>query len=243
VLLSAVGDVCAGRRIGFGCRRADLAARFARSRPVEETAVVASWIGGALADLGLLRVVLPAGASERERAFALADAPLHGARMIAELGLPAAAADIVRWHAEHDDGTGIPDRLRWDGIPADAVGVGIAGAFLALLEDETEARPAAEALVALLAESGRRFAVEHVRAFRSFIASDVSGWDAPLPLALPTLDEDVVLAALAGWLEVTDERARGRDGRLASLAAAASTRLGLDEERVALALSAPAVTR
>jgi hypothetical protein len=192
VLLSAVGDACAGRRLGFGRRRADLAARFARRRGASEELVVAGWVAGALAELGLVRAPTPA------------DAPLHGARLVDALGLPAAAADMVRWHREHDDGTGGPDHLRWDGIPADAAALGIAHAFLEAVEDREEPRPPAEALFVVVAEGGRRFSVELVRAFRAFVTGEPEGWDAPLALALPAPDPD----ALATILKLAQEAKR-----------------------------------
>src|ERR1700681_3446425 len=179
-LYSAVGDAFAGRRLGFGRRRAALAARFARHRGAGDAGVTASWIAGALAETGAVAIVVAPDATAPARLHAFADAPLHGAHLVGALaGLPSHAADIVRWHLEHDDGTGIPDRLRWDGIPADAAALGIVHAFLEAVEDPAEPREALEALFGLAAESGRRFRVELVRAFRGFAGASPD-WDAPL---------------------------------------------------------------
>lgn len=230
-LLSAVGDAFAGRRLGFGMRRAALAARFARHRGADEPQAVGCWLAGALAELGLVRVVLGPSATDRERRFALADAPLHGARLFGELGLPAQAADTVRWHREHDDGTGFPDGLRWDGIPADAAALGICHAFLEAVEDPAEPRPAAEALFAVAAESGRRFPVELVRRFRAFVAADLEGWDAAPELPVPALDGEAAIRALAGWVDARDDRTAGRSERLAGLAGPLAARLGLEAAR------------
>ena len=283
-LYSAVGDAFAGRRLGFGRRRATLAARFARHRGGDDSAIAASWLAGALADTGLIAVVLPPDATPRARLLAYADAPHHAARLVAALpgtphhaadivrwhrehddgtgvpdrlrwdGIPADAAaleiahafleavedpneprdpaealfaivagiaaapprasDIVRWHREHDDGTGVPDRLRWDGIPADAAALGIAHAYLEAVEDPAEPRGPAEALFALLAETGRKFRVELVRAFREFITANPAGWDEPFELAPPTLDEDSALAQLAARIDARDPRSPGRSERL-----------------------------
>jgi hypothetical protein len=228
-LYSAVGDAFAGRRLGFGRRRAALAARFARHRGAEDAGVTASWVAGALAEIGLIGVVVAADATPPARLHAFADAPLSGAHLLAVFpGLPSHAADIVRWHREHDDGTGIPDRLRWDGIPADAAALGIVHAFLEAVEDPSEPREPLEALFALAVESGRRFRVELVRAFRTFAGGAIPDWDAPLAPELPALDEEAALAALVARIDARDSATDGRSERLAAIASALAERLGLD---------------
>src|ERR1700736_6368605 len=82
-LYSAGGDAFAGRRLGFGRRRATLAARFARHRNAAD--VTANWVAGALAEIGLIAGVVPADATPALRLHALADAPLHGAHLAAAL--------------------------------------------------------------------------------------------------------------------------------------------------------------
>ncbi len=52
----------------------------------------------------------PPDASDQVRTLILADFPLRGAWLAAAIdGLPAGTADLIRWHREHDDGTGFPD--------------------------------------------------------------------------------------------------------------------------------------
>lgn len=200
---SAVGDAFAGRRIGFGRRRAALAANFARHRGRDDEAVAASWVAGLLAEIGLLagpKADEPEGEGAVEEAgpLAAADVALHGAHLVAALpGVPPGAADIVRWHREHDDGTGVPDGLRWDGIPADAAALGIAHAFVAAVEDPEEPRDPTEALFGIAAECGRAFRIELVRAFREFIASAPDRWDAAPELALPAPDRHEIGTALS----------------------------------------------
>ncbi|MEA2665107.1 MAG: hypothetical protein QOI11_2051 [Candidatus Eremiobacteraeota bacterium] len=232
-LLSAAGDAFAGRRLGFGLRRAALAARFARHRGGAESAIAASWLAGALAETGRVAVVVRPGTSDRLRLLAEADAPLYGARLVAALpGMPRAAADLVRWHREHEDGTGFPDRLRWDGIPADAVALGIAHAFLELVDDPQEPRHPGEALYEIVAESGRRFRVGLVRAFREFVLTAPDAFE-PLAADLPALDPGALLADLAGRIDARDERLAGRSERLAAIAGPLAARLGLDPAPVA----------
>jgi HD domain len=227
-LLSVVGDGFAGRRLGFGVRRAAVAARFARHRGGDEGSLTANWIAGALAEIGNLDVLIPRDASERVRFLATADAPVHGARFVAALpGMPPGAADMIRWHREHEDGTGYPDRLRWDGIPTDAAGLGIVTAFLEAVEDPGEPREPGEALFTLFADSGRRFRVELVRAFQGFVMSEPT-FDAPLDAALPTLDEDAILDLLATRIDVRDGRTVRRTERLVAVVVPLATRLRLD---------------
>jgi hypothetical protein len=231
-LYSAVGDAFAGRRLGFGRRRAAVAARFARHRGRDDDAVAANWVAGALAEIGLVAIALPSDVGAQHRALAYADAPLHAARIIAAFpGLPAPASDIARWYREQDDGTGFPDGLRWDGIPADAAGLGIAHAFLELIEDPAEPRDAMEASFSLAAESGRRFAVELGRAFREFVVA--GDWDEPDAPAFPAINDDAAIRMLAQRIDARDAKTEGRSERLATRGRALAKRLALDEHRIA----------
>jgi hypothetical protein len=226
-LYSAVGDAFAGRRLGFGRRRATVAARFARRRGRDEDAVAATWFAGTLADIGLLAISLPPELGQQQRTLAYADAPLHGARIVAAFpNAPPRASDIVRWHREHDDGTGIPDRLRWDGIPTDAAALGIVDAFLEVVEHPDEPRLGIEAVFTLEAESGRRFAIDLVRTFREFVLA--GDWDEPLELPLRSLDDDNAIRLLADRIDARDARTEGRSERLATLGRTLAQRLGLD---------------
>jgi hypothetical protein len=232
-LLSVVGDGFADRRLGFGQRRAAVAARFAQHRGSDEVAVAANWIAGALAEIGNLDVLIPLDAGERIRRLAYADAPLHGARFVAALpGMPPGAADMIRWYREHEDGTGFPDRLRWDGIPADAAALGIVQAFLEAVEDRAEPRHPNEALFTLFTGSGRRFRVELVREFHAFVMAE-PGFDEPLDLPLPALDEDGLLELLATRIDVRDGHTVGQSERLVGVVAPLAERLGLDAARAA----------
>jgi hypothetical protein len=218
--------------LGFGRRRADVAARFARSRDRDDDAVAATWFAGTLADIGLVAIALPPEAGPQQRTLAYADTPLHGARIVAAFpSAPQRASDIVRWHREHDDGTGIPDRLRWDGIPPDAAALGITHAFLEAVEDPEEPREGVEAIFALAAESGRRFAVDLVRSFHEFVRA--GDWDEPVAIGLPPIDEDEAIRLLAQRIDARDPRTAGRSERLATLGAALARRLDLDPDRTA----------
>jgi hypothetical protein len=228
-LFSTVGDALANRPLGFGLRRASLAARFATHRGLDDEGVATAWVAGALADVGLLGVVVPPEASERLRLLAEADAPLLGARFVASIaGLPARADDVIRWHREYDDGTGIPDGLRWDGVPTEAAALGVVHAFLAAIDDPREPRSPGEALYVIIAESGRRYRVELVRAFREFIAATGTSWDEPHVPALAPVDEGPLLVDLTDRLDARDSRTAGRSTRRAQLADVLARRLDVD---------------
>ena len=64
-----------------------------------------------------------------DRSNALRAHPEIGARMVAPLGLPAAAGQIIAYHHERWDGSGYPHSLRGDGIPILARIVCLAQAF------------------------------------------------------------------------------------------------------------------
>ena len=229
-LYSAVGDALAGRHVGFGRRRAALAARFASHRGAGDARVVVNWVAGLLAEIGHVALAIPPGTAAAERLLARSDAPLYGARFVAAIPEVAPAADLIRWHREHDDGTGFPDRLRWDGIPADAAALGLVQAFLEAAEDRQDPQAAAEALFALMPETGRRFGVELFRSFREFIA--VGGeWASPLVPPLEPIDDDAALAMLAVRLDGRDARTAGRTQRVAPIAARLAERLGFDPGR------------
>ena len=189
----------------------------------------ANWLAGALAEIGLVEVTVAPDASEHDRLLAFADAPLHGAHIVASLPVaPPAASDIVRWYREHDDGTGTPDRLRWDGIPADAAALGIANAFLEAVEDPEEPREPEEALFTIAVESGRRFRVELVRTFREFILTAGAEWDAAVRPELGAGGDDALIASLAALIDHRDSQTTGRSERIAALANNLAAHLGLD---------------
>ena len=232
-VFAAVGDAYAGRRLGFARRRAALAAAYARHCGEDAAGVAGAFVAGLLADTGLIDAVPPDDASERIRLRVAGDAPLYGARLAASLpGIPPTASDRIRWHRERYDGTGTPDRLRWDGIPETAAALGMAHAFTELLDNGEGPADPNEAIFALMAESGRAFRVESLRAFRAFIlASSGLGAD-PGPIALdPLLDDDAHLATIAERIDRRDARTAGRTARIVEIVDALAARLGEDPAR------------
>lgn len=240
-LLSAVGDALTGRRPGFALRVAATAARFAAHRGCGAEEVAAVYFAAALHAIGAVRVVVPAGANERDAAIAAWDAPAAGAAIVAGLpGLPAAAADLIRWHREAFDGTGFPDRLRWNGIPTEAMAISIVRAFVERVDELGSDAPPAEALFALMNESGRRFSVTTAREFRAFFAAHPEGFDAPFAVEwdLEAFDSDAVIIAMCREIDARNERTLGRGDRLAVAVAAIAGKLAhlpIDPEKAALA--------
>lgn len=233
-VFAVVGDAYAGRPLGFARRRAGLAAAFARHRGENDGGVAAAFVAGLLAETGLVDAVAPPEASERVRLRIEGDAPLHGARLAATLpGIPAGTADRIRWHRERFDGTGVPDRLRWDNIPEGAAALGLAHAFTARLDAAGGApEGAGEALFALMEEAGRGFSVESLRAFRAFVLAAGEGAFDPGEMALdPRLDDDAHLETIAARIDARDARTDGRTAHVAAVAGALAERLGEETAR------------
>ncbi len=157
--------------------------------------------------------------------------PLHGARIAASLrGVPSAAADAIRWHREHDDGTGVPDGLRWDGIPSAAATIGIAHAFVAAVDDPAEPRDPFEALFALTAEGGRRFSLDVARAFGAFVADSRTSTHRVRSRCPPSTTTPRWRRSPSRSTSAM-KRTRGRSARLAARASALAERLALDAHR------------
>jgi response regulator RpfG family c-di-GMP phosphodiesterase len=240
-LLSAIGDALGGHETGFAMRVARVAARFALHRGANPEMVAASYFAAALHGIGAVRVVVPAGVSEREAAIAAWDAPVAGALISATIaGLPRATGDYIRWHREAFDGTGFPDKLRWNGIPHAAMAINVARAFVAAIEEQGEDASPPEALFTIVGDCGRAFAVNVIREFREFYASAPTTFDDPIEPEWPldAGDGDAVVAAMCTEIDARDESTIGRGARLDKLTrsiAEASPELGIDTNRAAFA--------
>jgi putative nucleotidyltransferase with HDIG domain len=93
-----------------------------------------------------------------DRAHTLRAHPEIGAKMVAPLGLPAAAGQIISYHHERWDGSGYPQGLTGDGIPVLARIVCLAQAFDHLTAELPER-------VALSIDDASRFLTEHAGTF------------------------------------------------------------------------------
>ncbi|GAC1412412.1 MAG: hypothetical protein NVSMB64_22680 [Candidatus Velthaea sp.] len=228
-LLSAIGDALGSHGIGFGMRVANVAANFALHRSCGAEMVAATYFAAALHEIGVVRIVIPKGASEREAAIAQWDAPAAGAAIAATIaGLPAASGDYIRWHRESFDGTGYPDRLRWNGIPHAAMAVNIARAFMVAIDAQGEFASPPEALFALVTEAGRTYSVNVVREFREFYSALGEGFDAPYDPQWPLagLDGHALVHALCDEVDARAENTAGRGDRMERSVRAIVQRLG-----------------
>jgi response regulator RpfG family c-di-GMP phosphodiesterase len=245
-LLSAIGDTLSGHGLGFGMRVATVAANFAMHRGCSPETVAASYFAGALHAIGCVRAPLRAPASERERAIEQWDVPVHGARIIAAMpGLPPATADYVRWHRESFDGTGYPDRLRWNGIPPAAMAINVVRAFVEGLESNGEHASPAEAFFALAGASGQTFSVTAVHEFRTFFAAKAETFEVPVTIAWDSgaFDPRASVAAVCREIDARDERTSGRGERLAAILRTMAPLAGEDVERAAFAAVLTALGR
>jgi response regulator RpfG family c-di-GMP phosphodiesterase len=240
-LLSAIGDALGGHEAGFAMRVAQTAARFALHRGANAEMIAASYYAAALHGLGAVRVVVPDNVSEREAEIASWDAPVAGAAISATIaGLPRATGDYIRWHREAFDGTGFPDKLRWNGIPHAAMAINISRAFIEAIDAQGEDASPPEALFAIVGECGRNFAINVVREFREFYAANAPNFDEPFEpeWSLDKVDGDAVIAAMCSEIDAREERTTGRGDRLDTLVrsiAGASQELTIDTGRAAFA--------
>jgi len=245
-LLSAIGDTLGGHDLGFGMRVATIAANFAVQRGCAPDIIAASFYAGALHGIGAVRTPASGDLSDRENAIAGWDVPVHGARIVAALGgLPPATADYIRWHRESFDGTGYPDRLRWNGIPHAAMAINAVRGFVEALESNGEYASPAEALFALVGDTGKAFSIRIVREFRTFFSERSETFEAPAEIGWDTGDFDPAgaVATMCAEIDARDDRTHGRGGRLAALAGTMAAAIGLDPERAAFAARLTALGR
>ena len=135
-------------------------------------------LGALLHDVGKRavsdRILLkPAGLTEEERGE-MRKHPSEGYRLLKPIGSLAEAAEIVRAHHERFDGAGYPRGLRGEEIPLGARIFAVADAFDALTSDRPyrKASSYAEALRAIVEESGAQFDPHVVAAFRDVPPSE-----------------------------------------------------------------------
>ncbi len=144
-------------------RLAGLAVGLAQLTGLDAETVEAIGYGAALHDVGKIGVAetilrKPGRLTEAEWAEVRRH-PEVGARIVAPLRLGSVVAPIVRAHHERWDGSGYPDRLRGEAIPAGARIVALVDAFDAMTHDRPyrAGRPVETALAELRREAGRQF--------------------------------------------------------------------------------------
>ena len=122
----------------FGhCERvAQRALGVARELQLDDTALTTIRLGAYLHDLGKVRVpheiLNKPGPLTAEEFEVVQMHPIWGMEMLAAVEFPWDLKPIIRWHHERYDGSGYPDRLRGEEIPAAAQIVGIVDVYDAL---------------------------------------------------------------------------------------------------------------
>ena len=235
-VLAALGDVAAGEDPGFAQRVASVALHFAAPAGVAPELHAAVYAAALLHEIGTIHSVAPVDAiapSERRALLWPQEAPLRGAHRIQALTLPPQTADFIRWHREAWDGTGFPDRLRWDANPLEAAVVGIARAFVTLVWGAGGV-DAYEALVELERESGRQFSPAMMERLREFIFAHGNEIARDVEPAGLVCEPAAILNLIE---EMIDAHTPGRISRVAKLAQALGAALGLtagEQERLAV---------
>jgi len=167
------------------------AANVARRLGADATAVEQARLGGELHDVGKTAIpdaILgkPGPLTDVEWAF-MQTHTIVGERILLADSALAAIAPIARSHHERWDGTGYPDRLAGEAIPAAARIVAVCDAFEAMVADRPyrAGRPPAEALAELERCAGSHFDPAVVEAFVAMMLDVGGAGDIPLAGASP----------------------------------------------------------
>ena len=153
-----------------------IAVRLARSLRLAEPEVRKIRIAAILHDIGKIgvsgRIIRKPSALDPAEMDAMRQHPVIGAEIMQPVELLAGAADIVRHHHEHFDGSGYPDGLSGDDIPMGSRIVLVADAFNAITTDRPyrRARSKEEALRILKDGSCKQFDPVVVDALQSVAA-------------------------------------------------------------------------
>lgn len=235
-VLGSLGDIAAGEEPGFARRVASVALHFADPAGVPLELLPALYAAALLHEIGTIHSVAPVDAiapSERRALLWPQEAPLRGARRIRGLRLPPQTADFIRWHREAWDGTGYPDRLRWDATPLEAAIVGIARAFVSLVWGAGGV-DVYEAIVELERMSGREFSPVLMERLREFVLTRGAEIERDIEPSGLICEPDAILSLIE---EMIDGHTPGRIERVAELARALGASLEVSpEEQARLAI-------
>jgi putative nucleotidyltransferase with HDIG domain len=130
---------------GHCARVARNAVALARALGLDENGENTVLIGAYLHDVGMVRVpheiLHKNGPLTRDETEILEQHPVWGIELLASVEFPWDIKPIIRWHHEHYDGSGYPDRLKGDEIPLTAQIVGILDCYDALTTTPRTERP------------------------------------------------------------------------------------------------------
>jgi putative nucleotidyltransferase with HDIG domain len=142
---------------------AEIAVRIARAMRLPEDEVRNIRIAGLLHDIGKIGIsggiIRKPGKLTTDEMSTMRQHPAIGADIMQPVELLAEAANLVRHHHEHYDGSGYPDGLKGEDIPLGSRIVFVADAFNAITTDRPyrKARTTNEAFEILRENAGRQF--------------------------------------------------------------------------------------
>ncbi len=154
-----------------------IAIRTARAMGLPEAEVRRIRFGALLHDIGKVGVSgeiirKPTSLDPSEQAK-MRQHPVIGAEIMQPVELLSEAAEIVRHHHEHYDGSGYPDGLKGEGIPIGSRIILVADAYHAITSDRPyrRGRSKDEALRILKENAGKQFDPKVVETFESVVGS------------------------------------------------------------------------
>lgn len=153
----------------------EIAVRVARSLRLPEPEVRKIRIAGILHDVGKVgvsgKIIRKSSALNDHETMTMRQHPVIGAEIMQPVELLTGAAEIVRHHHEHYDGSGYPDGLRGEDIEIGSRIILVADAYNAITTNRPyrAARSRKEALEILRTHSGKQFDPRVVAALESVI--------------------------------------------------------------------------
>jgi len=153
----------------------DIAVRLARTMGLSETDVRKIRVAALMHDIGKVgvggNIIRKPGKLDTAEGLAMRQHPVISAEIMRPVEFLGEAAEIVRHHHEHVDGSGYPDGLKGAEIPLGSRVVLVADAFDALTTDRPyrRGRSKSEALEVISAHAGTQFDEAVVDALKSTI--------------------------------------------------------------------------
>ncbi len=153
----------------------EMAVRIARTMGLPEKEIREIRIGALLHDIGKVgvsgKIIRKPAALDSAEQLKMREHPVISAEILQPVEFLSNAAEIVRHHHEHYDGSGYPDGLRGEEIPIGSRIILVADAYDAIISDRPyrRGRSKVDALRVLKDHAGRQFDTKVVRVLESII--------------------------------------------------------------------------